>query len=210
MILYIVRHGESKGNVCDDCMLDPELTELGRHQTDLLGKRFSTLPLTAVYASPLLRAVATANAVVCQQPSDGAKAIRILPDLVEMGTHPEYPGVAFSELKERFPAVEPFTPHCIAAEDEKAIFERARRVFQRIFSAYGLGQSVMICAHGTFNQYLIAAALGLEQKAGFTFCQLNTAVTKITYNENNSPLRLTYLDDVSHLLGEYPDLFACI
>ncbi|HBL40880.1 MAG TPA: hypothetical protein DDY98_04625 [Ruminococcaceae bacterium] len=210
MILYVVRHGESLGNVCDDFTLDPELTELGQHQTDLLGKRFSSLPLTAVYASPLLRAVATANAVVRQQPSNGAKNIRILPDLMEKDTEPDYAGLDFEELKKRFPAVEPFIPCCLGTEDEKIIFVRAKRVIERITSAYTLGESVMLCAHGTFNQYLLAAALGMEQKANYIFCQLNTAVTKITYHENNSPLRLTYMDDVSHLLGEYPNLFDCI
>jgi probable phosphoglycerate mutase len=57
-IVYVVQHGEKQRRPGD-----PGLTERGREQAALAGQWLRDKGLTAVYASPLLRARQTAAAV---------------------------------------------------------------------------------------------------------------------------------------------------
>ncbi|MBI4973219.1 histidine phosphatase family protein [Candidatus Roizmanbacteria bacterium] len=62
--LYIVRHGESEGNVQGDIFgADPPLTEKGIHQAQALSLIFESKILHHVYASSLKRAHKTAQII---------------------------------------------------------------------------------------------------------------------------------------------------
>lgn len=61
--LYLVRHGEAKPD-------QSGLTERGRRQAELLGKRLRDVPFAAVRHSPLPRAVETAQVVGAQLEGD--------------------------------------------------------------------------------------------------------------------------------------------
>lgn len=64
--VLLIRHGQSQpftpGNPFPlvDGHGDPELTELGRYQADLVGKRLATEPIDAIYVSSLTRTHQTA------------------------------------------------------------------------------------------------------------------------------------------------------
>lgn len=60
MDLYIIRHGESQGNIGLD-VDDPKLTELGEKQAELLALRLRNIKFDAILSSPLTRAVQTAT-----------------------------------------------------------------------------------------------------------------------------------------------------
>lgn len=60
MDLYIIRHGESQGNIGLD-VEDPKLTELGEKQAELLALRLRNIKFDAILSSPLTRAVQTAT-----------------------------------------------------------------------------------------------------------------------------------------------------
>ena len=63
MKLYLVRHGESEGNVkrifCGHT--DVDLTENGRLQAQNMAKIFEDINIEKIYSSPLIRAYNTAN-----------------------------------------------------------------------------------------------------------------------------------------------------
>ena len=66
MKLYFVRHGESEANtlhIISNRESAFHLTELGRGQAAALAKNLNDIPLTAIYASPVLRARETAQIV---------------------------------------------------------------------------------------------------------------------------------------------------
>ena len=66
MILYLARHGQSEANVLREFSNRTTrhgLTELGRAQAEALAERMSSLAVTAIYSSPILRAVQTAEIV---------------------------------------------------------------------------------------------------------------------------------------------------
>lgn len=60
MDLYIIRHGESQGNIGLD-IEDPKLTELGEKQAELLALRLRNIKFDAILSSPLTRAIQTAT-----------------------------------------------------------------------------------------------------------------------------------------------------
>jgi probable phosphoglycerate mutase len=67
-IFYIARHGQSEGNVAGDIMGgDPPLTELGLEQASALANLFKSTKINRVFASNLIRARQTAQAIADQQ-----------------------------------------------------------------------------------------------------------------------------------------------
>ena len=63
--LYLVRHGQTDGNAegRSQGLRDVPLNDRGRRQAAAIGERLRPRPLLAVYASPLLRSLATAEAI---------------------------------------------------------------------------------------------------------------------------------------------------
>lgn len=61
---YIVRHGQSEGNVAGDIMGgDPKLTEKGLEQAQALSKLLSEISIDQIFSSDLVRAKQTAEIV---------------------------------------------------------------------------------------------------------------------------------------------------
>jgi broad specificity phosphatase PhoE len=66
-LLYLARHGESEATGAANPE-DGELTEAGRQQSELLGKRLQGIPFAAIHHSPWTRAVQTAAIVAERLP----------------------------------------------------------------------------------------------------------------------------------------------
>ncbi len=82
MDLYIIRHGESQGNVGLD-IEDPHLTDSGKKQAELLALRLRNIKFDAILSSPLTRAVQTATPLAELQ----GKTITVIRELYEVGTY---------------------------------------------------------------------------------------------------------------------------
>ena len=65
MRLILIRHGETEWNVSGryQGQTDIPLSDRGRAQAEALGRRFASIPVDAVYSSPLQRAYDTAAAI---------------------------------------------------------------------------------------------------------------------------------------------------
>lgn len=221
--IYLTRHGESRGNVVSDNggrynppdeyeRHNPELTPRGVEQAGFLAERLGLYRFDAMFSSPLVRAAATAQAVSSRQPG-GVVPVELLKDLMEVGTPWDYAGYSFEQLKTRFPSVDSLS--CLVeseqwrkAEEENpqdAYLARAQTCIRYIRERFSRGERVFIAAHGSFNTYLIRAALGLTNASDFNFCQENTALTKIKYFPDGKP-RLSYANDTSHLFVDKPEL----
>ena len=82
MDLYIIRHGESQGNVGQD-VENPRLTELGQKQAELLALRLRNVKFDAILSSPLTRAVQTATPLAELR----GMPITVFDELYEVGTY---------------------------------------------------------------------------------------------------------------------------
>ena len=198
MYLYIIRHGETYGNLNGDGFSETDLTPEGKEQARLLGERFKDVKIDKIYTSPLIRAVKTTNALTEHHIST---PIHIDSMLLEKGTDPDYCGIGEDEIKKLCPRAEilPLAP--LGEEDDRDAYLRARKVIEKIKSENPFDSTVMIVAHGTFNNFLVLAALNFPLKENFNFSHINTGVTLVQYLRENYVIRtkLKYLNDASHL-----------
>ena len=82
MKIYLIRHGQSEGNVRNLWygITDLPLTDLGRQQAAQVGEKLRDVPLAAAYISPLSRASETAD--IALRGRDEVRRV-IVPDLRE-------------------------------------------------------------------------------------------------------------------------------
>ena len=204
MKLYIIRHGETFGNLNGDGFSETDLTPKGERQIALLGERFKDYNIDKFYVSPLVRAVKTANAVRMYH-----KETPIIIDslLLEKGTAPDYIGLTDEEIKKLCPDAEINHRTPLGEEDDKKAYTRAKGIIEKIKAENDFESTVVVIAHGTFNSYLVLAALDFPLKENFNFSHVNTGVSLVQYLKENGVIKtkLKFLNDYSHL-DELPQL----
>lgn len=173
--LYLIRHGESMGNIETDEAFDktnPPLTAHGRNQAKVLGERFAALENYTLYSSPLQRARDTAAQI--------SENIIIDYDLLENGVRATENG--FEDYH----------------ESSEECYERAKKVVEKITMKHRNHENVIVVAHGMFLNQLIKAALNIPCEA-MRLSVYNASVTKINFCDG-APVKLALQNDVSHLL----------
>lgn len=203
MDLYIARHGESLGNTGENNSLDPELTALGIEQSERLAERMKNTHLDAIISSPFIRAVQTASKTAELKNME----IEIFPLLFEVGTEKGYEGIGIEKLKKIYPKLTMYSdgrdyPLSLDFEDSHRTYLRAKEAIERIKSRFGENSTVMIFAHGTFNNFLTSAAIGIDVRDDFNFCQENTGLTCIRFvkDKGKDKTKLEFSNDYCHLL----------
>ena len=159
--LFLVRHGATSATQEDrfSGSSGAELSEEGRWQAARLGERLSQQGLTAVYSSPLSRALDTARIIAEQC---GVEPIT-RDGLREIG-HGHWEGMKRDEVEQRFAAeyaaweADPFTFAPEGGESGVAVLARALPVIREIVTAHPGGQRARRLAQGD-------AAAGVEQPA---------------------------------------------
>lgn len=221
--LYLVRHGESFGNIGmekdfdDDRKYDAPLSPKGKRQAQLLGEYFSALPLDGIFSSGLRRSVNTAHEVAIRQPQNGAKKVEVHKLFTECNTGTETVGRTIEEIKKDFPLA---VSAIGTDENERVIFHgkddtdeqllaRAKEGMDYILNRFNNGERVMIAAHGAINTFLMYAALGLSHEQSFDPSFFNTGITKIEFFQKGTgafaDTHLVYHNILPHLYNEMPE-----
>ena len=88
-------------------------------------------------------------------------------------------------------------------ETQSEAYERATKVINSIRERFSEDAKVAVFAHGTFNNYLINAAIGFPVRDDFNFCQENTGLTCIKFL-SDLRVKIEFSNDYCHLapLGE--------
>ncbi len=213
--LMIARHGETARNLAfrarvsqEDFTLketeDPLLTENGVLQACLLGERLSAGRLSAVFSSPLTRALATASETAKRQAPP--LPVEIIPELAETGINPLYVPDSLEEIRRNFPEVKLYegspesdiTSIPVGEHGNEYHLERAQKIIAYFRARFTSGEKILAVAHGGFNTYLLWAALGFDAPLNFGFCQHNTSLSKIKYYPDGH-CRAAFINDTSHL-----------
>ncbi|MCL2513035.1 MAG: histidine phosphatase family protein [Oscillospiraceae bacterium] len=205
MNIIIIRHGESVNNLPDISLHteDPGLTPRGFKQARLLGERFANwdIKIDALFSSPLLRALRTANEISIRRDN---LPVQVLHGLMEDGT--DYEPMKYAEALKICPNVMPYDEFYsdgkMNVNDPYYNLGRAYNVISCIRQAFPEESSVILTAHGSFNQKLIAAALRTSFPPDFVFSQDNTGVSVVNYSpkkEGGMVTRLKMMNDTSHL-----------
>ena len=215
--LYIIRHGQSHGNIeritdglSHEELHDPRLTELGKNQAVACGERFKNTAFDAVYSSALLRAVETATEIIKKQPIE--KTLKVLPYLTEAGVSPEYSHSSFTEInkinKNAILAddIDPTQSlfYYNSTSDESDLFERAQKALEYIKSHQKQGEKIAIVSHAAFITYLVFSLMGYKKECPLYDLDFkNTGVTKVTIYKKGTnkygDIVFEYINDTSHL-----------
>lgn len=199
--IYLIRHAQSQGNLSRRFQgrLDTPLTELGQKQARAVGLRFRAIPLHAVYASPLIRAMQTAQAIA------DVHGLRVsaCDDMIEMrGGAME--NMAIAQLQRDHPqqfSMFDARPHLFEglgdAEPIIQVYERAVRAIDTLVAAHP-GQNVAVVSHGLPIRCCACHARGATfEQLGQTLWAKNTGVYHITYHEGAVIMHRE--NDLSHL-----------
>ena len=160
--IVLVRHGQqvvpSRTNASVGETVDPPLSEQGEKQAQLVGERFSTEAIAAVYASPLLRAFATGMQIASHHQLEPI----IVDDLREVelfrDVPPEQsPAEAFGEsylaglrsrmMRERSWDIYPLS------ETSTAFRKRTINAIEGIIAGHEGDRVVVACHGGVINAY---------------------------------------------------------
>ena len=192
--LYLVRHGQSKGNaglVEEGASFteinDVRLTDLGIMQAKKAGKYLSDVDFDACFASGLIRTVQTANEIMSFHKEK--KPLNILPIITEIGVNPEFPGRTLEEMKEAcatvqmaegFENAEKLVVYSTHAEEE-ALYERATNAISYFRSKFNKGEKVLVAGHAAFNTVMIFHIMGYTASPVFDIEITNTGITHIIF-----------------------------
>jgi broad specificity phosphatase PhoE len=171
--LYLVRHGETLLNVqrITQGWSDSELSDLGRQQVQRLAQRLAAFKPTALYSSPLGRAMSTAQAI-----SD-ATGLEIVPlDGLREMNYGRWEGRAFLDIRSED---EDLYRRWIADEDCPCPDGESHADVQRRFSEalrQMNSERPIAVAHGTAIRIGAMGLLGLPIMSALRFAQDNAAM----------------------------------
>jgi len=192
--LYLVRHGETMLNVAriTQGWSDSELSDLGRAQVLRLAERLATLRPTALYSSPLGRAMSTARAIA------DATGLEIVPlDGLREMNYGQWEGRAFLDIRREN---EDLYRRWIEDEDcpcpEGESHSEVRRRFEAALESVNSERPVVV-AHGTAIRIGATALLGLPVLSALRFAQDNAAMNLFVRRSDGKWI-LKYWNDSSH------------
>lgn len=202
MELYLLRHGQSQGNVLNIAGLDPPMTETGHRQIRRASERLATLGISHLYCSPLYRALQTAAILREQLSLDPV----VDPVFCEIWGD-DWKGRTRNELSADFPWAN--LPDSLenrwwpkVAETADEIAERAKRAIDAILQAHANGEDrVCLVGHVMFGSPLLRAILGIPARLDISFDFFNASITQILVDPDGCRI-VHAIDDVSHLSAD--------
>jgi broad specificity phosphatase PhoE len=236
MQLYIIRHAQSTNNALDDQqhrVRDPELTQLGECQAELLAQHLAAgvelappryradqegglgYGITCLYCSPMWRALQTA------QPVEKALGLRphVWTDIHEEGgiyldspdgrSRVGYPGRTRQEIEAAYPSY--VLPEDITKygwwnrgfEEKDAFHARAGRVAAKLREWAPSEERIALITHGGFTDALLKALFDDLPNPHVFYHHHNTAITRVNLVDGH--IDVQYVNRVDHLP---PDLVS--
>lgn len=200
--ILAIRHGETAWN--RDTRIqghtDIELNEHGRWQARQLAQALHDETIDACYASDLLRALETAQAVACTRGQTVTTDVGL-----RERCFGRFEGHTWTELEQRFPQeslawrkrVPDFAP-----EGGESLLQLQERVVSTVqdIAARHPGEQILLVAHGGVLDILYRAATRLALQAPRTWELTNTAVNRLLWSPEG--LSLVGWADTGHLQAD--------
>jgi broad specificity phosphatase PhoE len=199
--ILLARHGQTvsnrEGRFCGHSETD--LTELGRQQARALGERLARVTIDAAYTSDFSRAIETAALVL------HARGItpRIDPGLRELH-YGEWEMEKNGDVAKRYPAqyrlmrAEDPAWHPPGGENIAMVRARTFAALRSIARAHQ-HQTVLIVAHGTAINCMLAEVLGMASSHTFRVAVDNCGLSELVLRRT-TPI-VVRLNDTTHLAG---------
>ena len=195
MKIYLVRHGQSEGNVRNLWygISDLPLTDLGREQAAQVGEKLRDVPLAAAYTSPLSRAADTARIALAGR----EVPLTVVPDLREqdMGRLESMSGADISVFDpEYLRRLEKDWVHVCPLEGEPFDTGLAPRVAAVLDAIVKRGEDCAVFSHNGPLCFAMTYLLGLPIETASRFYLLHGCFSVIEigpeiWNEQHALLR---------------------
>jgi probable phosphoglycerate mutase len=198
--LLLVRHGATTATEEDrfSGSSGAELSDEGRWQAARVGDRLAKLDVTAVYASPLSRALDTAHII-----GEACKLEPIVRDgLREIG-HGHWEGMKRGDVERQFAAEhaawteDPFTFAPEGGESGVAVLARALPVIREIVTAHPGGHVVAV-SHKATLRLLLSSLLGFDARGYRDRLDQSPACLNVVDFKDPVRARLMLFNDTSH------------
>jgi len=197
--LYLVRHGQSEGNIVSYDVPDGNLTPLGQRQAEEVAVRLEREGIELIISSPLRRALQTADAL---RRRTGAPH-EVWRDLLE---HRDGPAARFMGRHEVLTVCSgalcdqdmPEDGFHFGLETPDMAHARALVMIDRLRSRFGAtDKRVAIFAHGVFNAIFLMAVMGRPRQPGCWIEQQNCCINRLWLNQER--VRILTVNDTAHV-----------
>lgn len=198
--MILVRHGQTEWNRVERFrgQADVPLNETGLAQAEATGQRVAAeWQPVAVYASPLSRAVRTAEAIASRL----GLPVQPHPALIDID-YGQWQGLTPDEVRQRWPEEidawynAPRRARIPGGETLDELRERAMAAV-RALAARHEGQTIALVAHTVVNRVILLAVLGLENDRFWRLRQDTCAVN--VFEVEGDVFTLALLNDTCHL-----------
>ena len=198
--LLLVRHGATAATEEDrfSGSTGAELSEQGRWQVMRLGERLSRQNITAVYSSPLSRALETARII-----AGHCRLEPVMRDgLREIG-HGHWEGMKREDVEQQFGAeyaaweADPFTFAPAGGESGVAVLARALPVIREIVTAHPGGQ-LLVVSHKATLRLLLSSLLAFDPRGYRDRLEQSPACLNVVDFRDLLRVRLMLFNDTSH------------
>jgi len=218
--LIFVRHGLSSFNQegriqgRNDLSI---LTKEGQLQAEAAGKTISSIPIDAIYSSPLQRASETTKIIIDQHQSN--LQATYTDELLEVDLGP-WSGLTKTEIKNHFPdelAIWQEKPKELTINRDdgtkfqpiKELLYQAENFLKNLFNAHaGSNKTILIVAHNAILRCLILKLIN-EPAQGFRRLKLDNAsisIFNINFNTwKDRQVQIQCLNNIAHLSPNLPN-----
>lgn len=198
--LYLVRHGATQLSAENrfSGAVGVDLSDEGRMQVERLAMRLANDNISAVYASPLSRAMETARILAAPHgleviPCDGLREI----------SHGRWEGLTRQEVEAHFPdeyalwESDPFTFAPEGGESGLSVLARALPVIREIVTK-NEGKNVLVVSHKATLRLIISSLLGFDARGYRDRLDQAPACLNILDFKDATRARLMLFNDISH------------
>ncbi len=197
--LYLIRHGQTDWNAEEryQGQIDSTLSARGRDQAARLARTLASVPLRAVYTSPLSRARDTATVIAAPH----GLAVITLETLREVNMG-EWEGLTAPEITDRFGDVlraRRRDPQGVTPAGGEALADLQARALGAVACMVGRhpGATIAAVAHGGLNKTILLAVLGAPLSRYWAIRQDNAAINLVVFGETGA--RVELLNETSYL-----------
>jgi probable phosphoglycerate mutase len=206
--VYLVRHGATELTDEDRFAgaIDVKLSDEGRDQARRLGLRLQGEPISAAYASPMVRTMDTAALIVASHglpitPVDGIREI----------AHGRWERKTRAEVESEFPEeyaryeTDPFSFAPTDGESGLQVTARALPALLTLVEKHA-DQRILVVSHKATIRLLVSSLIGVDpRKYRDRLDQSPCALNILDFKDVSCP-RLTLFNDTSHYAGDVPDV----
>jgi len=202
MRIYLIRHGETEWNKVRRFQgrSNLPLNEAGRKQVSALASALKNIPLTAIYTSPLIRAIETARRIKVFHPSTPMFEHN---GLVEMDLG-EFDGMNVQDWAEQYPDFRkawnenPASVRIPGGESLKEVQDRAKKTLECITGIYPPDATILISSHNFVNLTILCHILKIPLNR-FRDLRQENAAFNVIYKKGDR-FHAEVVNERSHLI----------